>query len=175
MAHVGAVFGLAGWSGSGKTTLIEKLLPALTGRGLRVSTLKHAHHDFQLDRPGKDSWRHREAGAAEVMVSSPRRWALVHEVRDDIEPGLLALLARMAAVDLVIVEGFKHDPLPKLEVHRAALGKLLLAPDDRDIVAIASDAPLPGVTLPCFDLNDAAGIAGFIAAHCQLAPKPGSA
>jgi molybdopterin-guanine dinucleotide biosynthesis protein B len=174
MSHTGPVFGLAGWSGSGKTTLIEKLLPVLTGRGLRVSTLKHAHHEFQLDRPGKDSWRHRQAGAAEVVVSSSKRWALVHEVRDESEPDLPALLARMAAVDLVIVEGFKRDPFPKLEVHRTALGKPLLAPDDRDIVAIASDAPLSGVDVPCFDLNDVAAIARFVVEHCRLAPKPGT-
>ncbi|HEX4111132.1 MAG TPA: molybdopterin-guanine dinucleotide biosynthesis protein B [Stellaceae bacterium] len=175
MANVGTVFGLAGWSGSGKTTLIEKLLPALTGRGLRVSTLKHAHHDFQFDRPGKDSWRHREAGAAEVMVSSPRRWALVHEIREEVEPALADLLSRMSPVDLVLVEGFKRDPFPKLEVHRAALGKPLLAPDDRDIVAIASDAPLAGATVPRFNLDDVAAIASFIVDHCRLAPPPAKA
>lgn len=162
MPHTGPVFGLAGWSGSGKTTLIEKLLPILAGRGLRVSTLKHAHHAFQLDRPGKDSWRHREAGAVEVMVSSPHRWALIHEVRTALEPDLPALLARMSAVDLVLVEGFKREPLPKLEVHRVALGKPPIAPDDPHIVAIASDTPLPGIALPRLDLNDAEGIADFI-------------
>src|SRR5665213_2593661 len=127
MAHRGPVFGFAGWSGSGKTTLIEKLLPILTGRGLRVSTLKHAHKDFDFDRPGKDSWRHRQAGAAEVMVSSPKRWALIHEMRGPAELTMADLLARMGAVDLVIVEGFKRDPIPKIEVHRVALGKPLLA------------------------------------------------
>ncbi len=168
MPHSGPVFGLAGWSGSGKTTLIEKLLPVLAGRGLCVSTLKHAHQDFDFDKPGKDSWRHRHAGAAEVMVSSPKRWALVHEVRGEIEPSLGDLLARMGAADLVIVEGFKREPFPKLEVYRAALGKPLIAPDDRDIVAIASDAPVPGLALPRFDLNDAAGIAEFVMRFCRL-------
>jgi molybdopterin-guanine dinucleotide biosynthesis protein B len=148
MAHDGAVFGLAGWSGSGKTTLIEKLLPVLAGRGLRVSTLKHAHIDFDFDKPGKDSWRHRHAGAAEVMVSSPKRWALIHEVRTEVEPALSDLLARMSAVDLA---------------------KPLLAPDDADIVAIASDAPLAGLVLPRFDLDDVAGIVSFIVDHCRLA------
>jgi molybdopterin-guanine dinucleotide biosynthesis adapter protein len=172
MPHSGPVFGLAGWSGSGKTTLIEKLLPALVARGLRVSTLKHAHKDFDFDKPGKDSWRHRHAGAAEVMVSSPKRWALVHEVRVEIEPTLTDLLARMREADLVLVEGFKREPFPKLEVHRVELGKPLLAPDDPDIVAIASDVPVPGLALPRFDLNDVAVIAGFIVDHCRLAPPP---
>ena len=169
MPHSGPVFGLAGWSGSGKTTLIEKLLPVFAARGLRVSTLKHAHHHFQIDQPGKDSWRHRAAGAVEVMVSSPQRWALVHEVRGDVEPDLPALLDRMSAVDLVLVEGFKRDPFPKLEVHRAGLGKPLIAPDDPDIRAIASDAPV-ATALPRFDLDDPEGIAAFILDHCRLAP-----
>jgi molybdopterin-guanine dinucleotide biosynthesis adapter protein len=158
-------FGLAGWSGSGKTTLLELLLPALAARGLRVATVKHAHHDFDLDRPGKDSWRHRAAGAAEVMVVSARRWALVHELRDEPEPTLDDLVARMAPVDLVLVEGFKREPFPKLEIHRAALKKPLIAPTDPDIVAIASDEPVAGIALPRFDLGDVAGIAGFIAGH----------
>jgi molybdopterin-guanine dinucleotide biosynthesis protein B len=150
MPHTGPVFGLAGWSGSGKTPLIEKLLPALTARGLRVSTLKHAHHDFDFDQPGKDSWRHRHAGAAEVMMLSSKRWALIHEGREEVEPALADLLARMSAVDLVLVEWLKRAPFPKLEVHRVALGKELLAPDDADIVAIASDAPVAGLAVPRF-------------------------
>ncbi|HEY5208562.1 MAG TPA: molybdopterin-guanine dinucleotide biosynthesis protein B [Stellaceae bacterium] len=162
MAHRGPVFGFAGWSGSGKTTLIEKLLPVLIGRGLRVSTLKHAHKDFDVDRPGKDSWRHRQAGAAEVMVSSPKRWALIHEMRGPTELTMADLLARMSAVDLVIVEGFKRDPIPKIEVHRVALGKPLLAPDDPDIVAIASDVPIAGLAVPRFDWNDITAIADFV-------------
>jgi len=169
MPHIGPVFGLAGWSGSGKTTLIEKLLPEFAARGLRVSTLKHAHVDFDFDKPGKDSWRHRHAGAFEVMVSSPKRWALIHEIRHDAEPTLPELLARMNQADLVLVEGFKRDPFPKLEVHRVALGKTLLAPDDADIVAIASDEPV-ATRLPRFDLDDVAGIAAFIIGQCRLAP-----
>jgi molybdopterin-guanine dinucleotide biosynthesis protein B len=166
------VFGLAGWSGSGKTTLLERLLPVLTGGGWRVSTLKHAHKDFDFDKPGKDSWRHRHAGAAEVLVSSPKRWALIHEIRGETEPKLADLLARLAPADLVLVEGFKRELYPKLEVHRAALGKPLLAPGDPAIVAIASDMPVAGVTLPRFALDDVAGIAGFIIDHCRLAPPP---
>jgi molybdopterin-guanine dinucleotide biosynthesis adapter protein len=168
MPHRGAVFGLSGWSGSGKTTLVEKLLPVFAGRGLRVSTLKHAHHNFELDQPGKDSWRHRQAGAVEVMVTSAKRWALIHEVRSETEPDFRALLARMSAVDLVIVEGFKREPLPKLEVRRIGLGAPLLARDDPDIVAVASDTPIADTTLPWFDLNDVEGIAGFIVQHCRL-------
>jgi molybdopterin-guanine dinucleotide biosynthesis adapter protein len=162
MPHTGPVFGLAGWSGSGKTTLMEKLLPVLVARGLRVSTVKHTHKDFDFDKPGKDSWRHRQAGAREVMIAAPRQWTLVHQVGADAETGLAHLLTRMSAVDLVIVEGFKREPIPKLEVYRVALGKPLIAPDDPDIVAIASDAPVAGVALPRFDLDDAHGIAAFI-------------
>ncbi len=161
MPHTGPVFGVAGWSGSGKTTLIEKLLPLVTAHGLRVATLKHTHKDFDFDKPGKDSWRHREAGAQEVMIAAPKQWTLVHQVRDQAETGLAHLLSHMSASDLVLVEGFKREPIPKLEVHRAALGKSLIAPDDPDIVAIASDAPV-ATDLPRFDLNDAAGIAAFI-------------
>jgi len=162
------IFGLAGWSGSGKTTLLVRLLPALAARGLSVSTVKHAHHDFDIDRPGKDSFRHREAGATEVMVASGYRWALMREHRGAEEPTLPDLLARMAPVDLVIVEGFKFDPHPKLEVHRPSLGKPLICLQDRHIVAVASDAPLPDVTVPVLDLDDAAGIAGFVADCCGL-------
>ena len=161
MSHAGPVFGVAGWSGSGKTTLIEKLLPLLTARGLRVATIKHTHKDFDFDKPGKDSWRHRQAGAQEVMIAAPRQWTLVHQVRDEAETGLAHLLSCMSASDLVLVEGFKREPIPKLEVHRAALGKELIAPDDPRIIAIASDAPVT-TQLPRFDLDDAAGIAAFI-------------
>lgn len=162
------VFGLAGWSGSGKTTLLTRLLPALTARGLTVSTVKHAHHAFDLDQPGKDSWRHREAGASEVMVASARRWALIHEHRDAPEPGLDALLRQMSPVDLVLVEGFKRDPIPKLEVHRVALGKPLLCREDPHVVAVASDAPVPDLAVPCLALDDAPAIAAFIIEHCRL-------
>ncbi|HEX7389183.1 MAG TPA: molybdopterin-guanine dinucleotide biosynthesis protein B [Acidiphilium sp.] len=155
------VIGLAGWSGSGKTTLLRRLLPVLIARGLRVSTLKHAHHAFDVDRPGKDSWLHREAGATEVLVSSARRWALMRELREDAEPGLAELLGHMSAVDLVVVEGFKQEPHPKIEIHRKAAGKPPLHPGDPDIVAIASDTPFPSAGIPVLDLDDIDAIAAF--------------
>ncbi len=144
------VLGLVGWSGSGKTTLLTALLPVFRARGLTVSTVKHAHHGFDMDRPGKDSHRHRQAGAAEVLVVSGPRWALLHEVEGP-EPSLAALLARMAPVDLVLVEGFKTHPYPKIEVYRPALGKPPIWPDQPDIVAVATDAAVNAsgvVTLP---------------------------
>jgi molybdopterin-guanine dinucleotide biosynthesis adapter protein len=162
------VFGLAGWSGSGKTTLLTRLLPELTRRGLTVSTVKHAHHSFDLDQPGKDSWRHREAGASEVMVASARRWALIHEHHGAAEPPLEALIGQMTPVDLLLVEGFKRGAHAKLEVHRPSLGKPLLCRDDPHIVAVASDAPIGGLGVPLFALDDVAAIAGFILAHCRL-------
>ena len=163
------VFGLAGWSGSGKTSLLIRLLPELTGRGLLVSTVKNAHHNFDVDQPGKDSHAHREAGAHEVMVSSQHRWALMHENRGGAEPDLAALVSHMTAVDLVLVEGFKSYPHPKLEVHRAALGKPILCGGDDHIVAVASDGPLSGVKIPVLDLDDTVAIADFIVQHCGLA------
>jgi molybdopterin-guanine dinucleotide biosynthesis protein B len=165
------IFGLAGWSGSGKTTLMVQLLPALIARGLRISTVKHAHHAFDVDKPGKDSWEHRQAGAVEVMVSSANRWALMHEHRGAAEPGLDDLLRQMSPVDLVLVEGFKQHPHPKLEVHRTALGKPLLCRENSAIVAVAGDARVPGLELPFFALDDVAAIAGFIADY--RAPSPG--
>src|SRR5205085_8197690 len=123
------IIGLAGWSGSGKTTLIAKVIPRLVARGLTVSTLKHAHHGFDVDQPGKDSHTHRMAGATEVLVASERRWALVHELRQEREPALAELLRKLSPVDLVLIEGYKRAPHPKLEVHRAAVGAALLAPD----------------------------------------------
>jgi molybdopterin-guanine dinucleotide biosynthesis protein B len=162
------VFGLAGWSGSGKTTLLTRLLPELISQGLAVSTVKHAHHSFDVDQPGKDSWRHREAGASEVLVASARRFALIHEHRGAPEPGLEELIARMAPVDLLLVEGFKREAYDKLEVHRPALGKPLLCREDPHIVAVASDAPIAGLALPLLPLDDAAAIARFIIAHCRL-------
>ena len=155
------VFGLAGWSGSGKTTLLTRLIPELAGRGLTISTIKHAHHEFDIDKPGKDSWLHRQAGASEVMVASSRRFALMHELRDAPEPTLDELVARMAPVDLLLVEGFKQDSHPKLEVHRPSVGKPFLYPDDPHIVAIASDVALTA-PLPVLPLADAAAIADFI-------------
>ncbi len=162
------IFGLAGWSGSGKTTLMRALIPALVRRNLRVSTLKHAHHNFDVDKPGKDSYEHRQAGATEVMVSSANRWALMHELRGEAEPASADLIRQMTPVDLLLIEGFKNETHDKLEVHRPALGKPPLYPGDPNIVAVASDADIAGLTLPRLDLNDAETIADFIAAHCGL-------
>lgn len=156
------VFGVCGWSGSGKTTLISRLIPALVARGVAVSTVKHAHHGFDVDTPGKDSHTHRVAGAGEVLVSSSTRWALMHELRGAAEPTLAALLARLAPVDLVLVEGFKRERHRKLEVHRPSLGKPLLAAEDSDIVGVASDAALPGLDVPVLDLDDVEAIAAFV-------------
>jgi molybdopterin-guanine dinucleotide biosynthesis protein B len=153
------IIGLAGWSGSGKTTLITRLVPSLTRRGLRVSTLKHAHHGFDLDQPGKDSFMHRAAGATEVVVASAKRFAILHELRNEDEWNLPALVAKMSPVDLVLVEGYKRDAFPKLEIHRAANGKPLIHPEDPYIVAIASDVPLPQARVPVLALDDIEGIA----------------
>jgi len=162
------VFGLAGWSGSGKTTLMVRLLPELVRRGIAVSTMKHAHHEFDIDQPGKDSYEHRRAGATEVMVISSRRWALMHELRDAPEPGIEALIAHMTPVDLLLVEGFKSHAHDKLEVYRPSVGKPLLCRDDDRVIALASDTRIDGIALPQFHLDDAPAIAGFIAAHCGL-------
>ena len=159
------VFGLAGWSGSGKTTLMTALIPEFVTRGVSVSTVKHAHHAFDIDQPGKDSWRHRQAGAREVMIASDRRWALMHELRDAPEPPLDELLQRLAPVDLVLVEGFKRHPHHKIEVYRPSLGKPPLHPEDPYIVAIASDERIPGLAVPSFFLSDAGAIANFILCH----------
>ena len=148
------IIGLAGWSGSGKTTLIKKLIPSLIARGLKVSTLKHAHHGFDLDQPGKDSFFHRAAGATEVIISSAKRWAILHELREEPEWDLRELVTKMSPVDLVLVEGFKRDKFPKLEIHRAANGKPLIHPDDPHIVAVASDVALPNAKVPVINLND---------------------
>jgi len=162
------VFGLAGWSGSGKTTLICALVPELVRRGLSVSTMKHAHHSFDLDRPGKDSYEHRAAGATEVLISSTSRWAILHELRGHDEPTTQDLIDRMTPVDLLLIEGFKLEPHAKLEVHRPALGKPLLHTQDPHIVAVASDRPLPGLALPRLDLDDIPAIADFVVQHCGL-------
>jgi molybdopterin-guanine dinucleotide biosynthesis protein B len=158
------IIGLAGWSGSGKTTLLTKVIPRLAARGKRVSTLKHAHHAFDVDRPGKDSFEHRSAGATEVLVVSGNRWALMHELRGAPEPELPTLLAKLSDVDLVLVEGFKREPFPKLEIYRAENGKPPLHPDDRWIVAVASDTPLPQAKVPVVDLNDVDAIADLLLA-----------
>jgi molybdopterin-guanine dinucleotide biosynthesis adapter protein len=159
------IFGLAGWSGSGKTTLMTALIPQLVARGLKVSTIKHAHHAFDVDQPGKDSWRHRQAGASEVMVVSERRWALMHELRGEPEPDLDDILPRITPVDLLLVEGFKWHPHPKIEVYRPSLGRAPLYPDDGYIIAVASDERLPGLPLPWLQLDDSPGIAEFILGH----------
>lgn len=142
------VIGLSGWSGAGKTTLIVKLIPALLARGFSVSTLKHAHHAFDIDKPGKDSYQHREAGATEVLVASANRWALMHELRGAPEPSLASLLAHLAEVDFAIVEGYKADAITKVEVHRAANGKPFLFPEDANIKAFISDLADPAASLP---------------------------
>jgi molybdopterin-guanine dinucleotide biosynthesis adapter protein len=156
------IIGLAGWSGSGKTTLITKLIPRLIARGVSVSTLKHAHHGFDLDQPGKDSFFHRAAGATEVIISSAKRWAILHELREEAEWDLRGLVAKMSPVDLVLVEGFKRDVFPKLEIHRVANLKPLIYPDDPHIVAIASDTALPQAKIPVIDLNDIEAIADLL-------------
>ncbi|MGU3537079.1 molybdopterin-guanine dinucleotide biosynthesis protein B [Methylobacterium sp. A54F] len=161
------VIGLAGWSGAGKTTLLRRLIPALTGRGLRVATLKHAHHAFEIDRPGKDSFVHREVGASEVIIASARRWAQIHELGDAPEPGLAALLRRLSPCDLALVEGFKRERHPKLEVFRAANGREPLHPHDDRIVAVASDVAFPGLALPQVHLDDIPAIAEAVLAGAE--------
>ena len=156
------IFGIAGWSGGGKTTMLTNLVPVLIGRGLSVSTVKHAHHAFDIDKPGKDSHHHRKAGASEVLISSANRWALLHENRGEAELSLDGMLARLSPVDLVLVEGFKHHPHDKLEVHRVDNGKPLLQPDDVHVRAIASDTGIPDAPVPVFDLDDIEAIANFI-------------
>lgn len=158
------VIGFAGWSGSGKTSLIEQVITLLEARGLAVSLVKHAHHKFDIDHEGKDSWRHRNAGCREVLISSSRRWSLMHELRGEPELPLDALLGKLAGCDLVLVEGFKRAGIPKIEVYRAAVGEPLLFPDDPNIIAIATDAAVD-TTLPRLDINDPVGVADFIVAR----------
>ncbi len=159
------IIGLAGWSGSGKTTLVTKLIPCLRERGISVSTLKHAHHGFDLDTPGKDSFMHRAAGATEVIISSGKRWAMLHELREEAEWNLPDLVAKMSPVDLVLVEGFKRDAFPKLEIHRIANGKPLIHPEDPHIVAVASDSAVPDAKVPVVDLNNIDAIADLLLEH----------
>jgi molybdopterin-guanine dinucleotide biosynthesis protein B len=164
------VFGFAGYSGSGKTTLIEQLIPRFVVAGLTVSLIKHAHHGFDIDRPGKDSYRLRAAGASEVLLMSDERWALMHELRGAAEPALEEQLARLSPCDLVLVEGYKRVAMPKLEIHRPALGQVPLWEDDPDIVAIAADGPVK-TPLPVLDLNQPEAIAEFIMQHLSLVPR----
>ncbi|MBU0724089.1 MAG: molybdopterin-guanine dinucleotide biosynthesis protein B [Alphaproteobacteria bacterium] len=165
------VFGIAGWSGSGKTTLLASLIPALTSRGITVSTIKHAHHAFDIDTPGKDSHRHREAGATEVMISSASRWALMHEHRGAPEPTLAQLIASMTPVDLLLVEGFKHESHEKLEVYRPSIGKPALHDGDPHVVAVASDTALPAARIPVLPLDNAEAVADFIIDYCGLTAR----
>ena len=161
------IFGFAGYSGSGKTTLIEKLIPLFVQRGLRVSLIKHAHHTFDVDQPGKDSFRHRHAGCTEVLVTSSRRWALMHELRGAPEPTLKEQIERLSPCDLLLVEGFKHEPISKLEVYRAEVGESMIHPHDSNSVAIASDAKVDS-QLPQLDLNAPEAIAAFVLKHVGL-------
>jgi molybdopterin-guanine dinucleotide biosynthesis protein B len=166
------IIGLAGWSGAGKTTLVAKLIPSISARGLKVSTLKHAHHAFDVDQPGKDSYMHRMAGATEVLVSSQNRFALMHELRGAPELTLPQLLAKLSAVDLVIIEGYKRDPHPKLEIYRASVGKPLIHPDDPHVVAIASDVALPEMRVPRVSLDDTDAIIDILLEHAAPPPRP---
>jgi molybdopterin-guanine dinucleotide biosynthesis protein B len=161
------IIGIAGYSGSGKTTLIEKVIPLLVGEGLRVSLVKHAHHEFDVDQPGKDSYRHRHAGCAEVLISSSKRWALMHELRGAQEPPLREQLKLLSPCDLVIVEGYKSEAIPKIEVHRRAGHTPLLYPEDANVVAVATDEPLD-TRLPQLDVDDAQAVARFIVQHLGL-------
>ena len=169
------IIGLAGWSGAGKTTLVAKLIPSITARGLTVSTLKHAHHAFDVDQPGKDSYMHRMAGATEVLVSSQNRFALMRELRGAPELALPELLAKLTPVDLVIIEGYKRDPHPKLEVFRASVGKPLIHPDDPYVVAIASDVVLPQMRVPRVSIDDTDAVIDILLKHAAPLPPPGAA
>ncbi|MBU2358358.1 MAG: molybdopterin-guanine dinucleotide biosynthesis protein B [Alphaproteobacteria bacterium] len=165
------IFGITGWKNAGKTGLMERLVSDITARGFTVSTLKHAHHSFDVDHPGKDSHRHRIAGASQVLLASQTRWALMTELRDEAEPPLSALLAHLDPVDLILVEGYKRDTHPKIEAFRAATGNPLIATDDPTIVAVATDTPL-ALARPQFDLNDTAAIADFILGQVGLPARP---
>lgn len=162
------VIGFAGWSGSGKTTLVEQLIGLLEDRGLVVSLIKHAHHEFDIDYPGKDSYRHRHAGCREVLVTSANRWAVMHELRGRAELSLDEALAQLSPCDLVLVEGFKRAPIPKIEIWRGDSEKPLLFPNDPHIVAIASDRPVT-TTLPQLDVNDPPAVVAFILKALSLA------
>jgi molybdopterin-guanine dinucleotide biosynthesis protein B len=165
------VLGIAGWSGSGKTTLITKLIPLLANRGLRVATIKHAHHSFDVDQPGKDSYEHRKSGACEVIVSSARRWVQMHEVGEGAEATLSELLARLSPCELVLVEGFKTERHPKMEVFRSDVGKSPLHPQDPHIVAIASDRDFPDAGIPVVDINNISAVAEVVYARAQALPS----
>ncbi|WP_419798944.1 MAG: molybdopterin-guanine dinucleotide biosynthesis protein B [Terasakiella sp.] len=166
------IFGIVGKSGSGKTTLLEVLIPAITKHGFNVSTIKHTHHQFDIDQPGKDSYRQREAGAKEVMLASSHRWALLHELRGDEEPEIEDLIQHMSDVDLILIEGFKFNNHPKIEVHRPSYGREPLWPNDPTILAVASDEQLRDIERPLIDLKDIESIADFIISHLDLRREP---
>lgn len=161
------IYGVVGWKNAGKTGLMERLVAEITGRGFTVSTIKHAHHSFDVDHPGKDSYRHRAAGAREVLLASRNRWALMNELRDEDEPTLTQLLSKLSPVDLVLVEGYKRDAHPKIEAFRAVTGNTLIAADDNSIRAVASDTALE-LDCPVFDLDDTTAIADFILSEVGL-------
>jgi molybdopterin-guanine dinucleotide biosynthesis protein MobB len=161
------IFGVTGWKNSGKTGLMERLITEFTTRGLTVSSIKHAHHSFDIDHPGRDSYRHRDAGARQVLLASRNRWALMHELRDEDEPSLGDLLKQITPVDLVLIEGYKRDRHPKIEAHRKETGQPLIALEEETIVAVASDTSV-AIDRPVLDLNDTESIADFIAQHLDL-------
>ena len=161
------IFGVTGWKNSGKTGLMERLITEFTARGLSVSSIKHAHHSFDIDHPGRDSYRRRDAGARQVLLASRNRWALMHELRNEDEPSLGDLLKQLLPVDLVLIEGYKRDRHPKIEAHRKETGQPLIAPEDETIVAVASNTSV-AIDRPVLDLNDTASIANFIAQHLEL-------
>lgn len=165
------IFGMIGWSGSGKTTLIKLLIPELISRGYSVSSMKHTHHDFDIDKPGKDSYEHRVAGAKQVLISGSKRWALLNENRDQQEPSVDDLLEKMEPVDLVLIEGFKKYPHAKLEVYRPSAERKLIAREDNSVVAIATDEDVDGGDLPIIDLNNVAAVADFVITYCGLEKK----
>jgi molybdopterin-guanine dinucleotide biosynthesis protein B len=166
------VFGISGWKNSGKTGLTVRLVEEFVARGYRVSTIKHAHHAFDIDKPGADSFRHREAGAQEVTIVSGTRFAIMHELRNEAEPTLAEILTRIAPCDLVLVEGYKREPIPKIELRRVeGKSRERLSPADPHIVAIAADHPVEDASLPIFDLDDTTAIADFIEQHLKL-PRP---
>lgn len=161
------IFGVTGWKNSGKTGLMERLIAEFSARGLSVSSIKHAHHSFDIDHPGRDSYRHRDAGARQVLLASRNRWALMHELRNEEEPRLDDLIKQLSPVDLVLIEGYKRDRHPKIEAHRQETGQPMIAPDDETIIAVASDSAVQ-IDRPVFDLNDTCSIADFIAQHLEL-------
>ena len=164
------IIGFAGYSGSGKTTLLEKLIPLLTAQGLRIAVIKHAHHDFDIDKPGKDTYRHRMAGAGEVMIISAHRWALMHELQNETEPALEELCSRFSQCDLILAEGYKHSAIPKLEVHRNETGHEYLYPSDPRIIAVITDNKEP-LSLPMLDINAPQEVAAFIMNYFSFTQK----